>query len=33
MLQDIGNKVYHSEYLPERKAKDEDYLMVFRVMN
>lgn len=30
MLQDIGNKVYHSEYLPERKANDEDYLMVFR---
>ncbi len=30
MLQDIGNKVYHCEYLPERKATGEDYLMVFK---
>jgi NAD+ diphosphatase len=29
MLQDIGDKEYKCEYLPDRKPMDEDYLMVF----
>ncbi|MDO4458910.1 MAG: NAD(+) diphosphatase [Clostridia bacterium] len=30
MLQDIGNRKYNPDFIPERKAKDEDYIMVFR---